>query len=774
MIAKKKALLVSFVFTFQDQVLAADDSIDQLKAPTIEVVAPIPVPGLDIPKNQVPANVQSATAAQMREKQSLNIPDFINQAIGSVSINDTQNNPYQPDVNYRGFTASPLLGTPQGISVYQDGVRINEPFGDVVNWDLIPQSAVSTISVIPGSNPLFGLNTLGGALSIRTKSGIDHPGTRARAYAGSFDRRVAELEHGGLRGDLHYFITGHWFKEDGWRDFSPSDVRQLFAKFGRRGATSDLDLNITRADTDLTGNGLAPTSMFKQERDQVFTVPDNTRNRMTMLNLIGRQWLGEDKLVSGNAYYRQSRRRTLNGDMNDEFEDSPNDGATGANAGLGFNDETAVNNRTRTGQRGYGLALQLTVFRPSNQFTIGASYDGSRSEFEQSTEEGVFDVNRAVIATEDKKIENSLSGRARTRSLFFTNTYAIRPQTHLTISGRYNRTAVETNDRLNRVPPNLDADFTYTKFNPAVGLTHIISPGLTAYAGYSQGNRTPTPIELGCADPDNPCTLPNALVSDPFLKQVVARTIEAGLRGGWGRDIKWSAGVFRTINKDDILFISTAASTGFFTNFGKTQREGIELGLGGRLGSLNGNINYSYIDAAFESSACLLSPNNSTRGTSICPSDDEILISPGDRIPGIPKHNLKLSLDYRATENWSAGADFIAFSSQFVRGNENNDHQAGAFTDKFGNTRTSLRPGRVPGYGIVNLRTRYRFAKNWELFAKISNLLDQKYFTAGGLAENPFSPAGVFQTSSDAWTRETFVAPGAPRAGWIGVQFLLD
>ena len=83
-----------------------------------------------------------------------------------------QGNPFQPDVNYRGYTASPLLGTPQGLSVYMDGVRLNQPFGDVVSWDLIPRLAICHRSpLMPGSNPLFGLNTLGGALAMQTKDG---------------------------------------------------------------------------------------------------------------------------------------------------------------------------------------------------------------------------------------------------------------------------------------------------------------------------------------------------------------------------------------------------------------------------------------------------------------------------------------------------------------------------------------------------------------------------------------------------------------------------
>lgn len=758
----------------------------ELEAPTVEVIGTTPVPGINTPRDQIPANIQSATAAEMADKESLNLPDFLNRNLGSVNVNDTQGNPLQPEVNYRGFTASHLLGSPQGLSVYQDGVRVNEPFGDVVNWDLIPQSAISTINVIPGSNPLFGLNTLGGALSVRTKSGKSYPGTLAEVYGGSFDRRALTIEHGGERGPFDYLVTGHRFKEDGWRDFSPSDLKQFFAKGGYETANSDIDLSLTHADTDITGNELVPLSFFRRERDGVFTLPDNTQNRMTLLNLTGSRWLTERLLLAGNVYHRRSDRDGENGDTNDEFEASPNDAAcdpadfadpadavqcAAANAAGGFNEDTAATNRTRTEQRGSGFTLQLSHQLERNQFTVGTTYDRSRSEFEQFTQDGVFSAIRSVIPTDEDELENSLVGRTRTFSLFITDTYALTPQTHLTVSGRYNRTRVENEDRLNPEPPNLDGDFTFSKFNPAVGLTQAFTPALTAYGGFSQGNRAPTPIELGCADPANPCTLPNALASDPPLEQVVARTYEAGVRGRLGRDASWNLGAFRTELRDDIIFVSTSAAAGFFTNFGETRREGIEAALSGRIGRFSWGANYTYLEATFESSACLLSENNSSRGTSSCPSDDEILVSAGDRLPGIPRHSFKLSVDYDVTDAWLIGANVIAFSNQFARGNENNAHRAGTFTDNFGETRTFLHDGEAAGYAILNLHASYRFARSWELFARIDNVFDKEYFNGGALGENTFNPGGAFLTDSEEWTRETFFAPGAPRAGWVGVRF---
>ena len=142
--------------------------------------------------------MQTATEAQIAESGALDLSDFLNRRLNGVYVNEVQGNPFQPDLNYRGYTASPLLGTPQGLSVYMDGVRLNQPFGDVVSWDLIPRVAIAEMTLVPGSNPLYGLNTLGGAVSIQTKDGLDNIAARQLELSGgSFGRGSVEFEHGG-------------------------------------------------------------------------------------------------------------------------------------------------------------------------------------------------------------------------------------------------------------------------------------------------------------------------------------------------------------------------------------------------------------------------------------------------------------------------------------------------------------------------------------------------------------------------------------------------
>ncbi|MFN0039210.1 MAG: TonB-dependent receptor [Burkholderiales bacterium] len=784
MLAAVLAAMVAAPALAQD---SGSNPVEALEAPSIEVISTTPLPTLGIPRDRVPSNVQGGTAAQIQQQRPLNLADFMNQNIGNLNINEIGTNPYQPDVNFRGFTASPLLGTPQGLSVFQDGVRINEPFGDIVNWDLIPEGAISSMNVIPGSSPVYGLNTLGGALAIRTKSGRQFPGLGVEAYGGSFGRKAAEVEYGGKSGDVDYYANVHWLKEDGWRDFSPSTVRQFFGKVGHETGSTDFDLSVTHADNDLIGNELVPLEFFNQRRESVFTRPDQTLNKMTMVNLTGSHYVNDGMQIAGNIYHRRSDRDGLNGDTNDEFEDSPNDAqcdtadftdpgdianCLASQASGGTNADTAAQNKTRTTQTGSGASLQFSMIETVNQLTVGASVDTSESNFQSTEAEGIFDATRQVVDVEPADITAQLQGKTRTISLYVTDTYAVTPATHVTLAGRYNRTRVQAVDELTLTPPNLDGDFTYSKLNPAIGATHKLSDTVTLFGSWSQGNRAPSPIELGCADPNNPCPLPNARASDPFLQQVVARTWEAGIRGRAGESVDWTLSAFQTTNQDDIIFISSTAATGYFTNFGKTQRQGLEAGLSARFGATSISAGYGFTRATYQASACLLAENNSTRGTSPeCATDDQILVSPGDQIPGIPEHSLKLQVNFDVTTSWNIGLSGMYFSKQYVRGNENNAHQAGTFTDRFGDTRTFLHGGEVEAYTVVNLRTAYRIGKNFEIFGRVNNLFDKKYFTAGALAENPFDAAGTFQTDSGLWTRETFLAPGAPRGLWVGLRY---
>jgi outer membrane receptor protein involved in Fe transport len=796
-------------------------------AVTVDVIATTPLPGGGLSLAQIPSPVQTALARDLEASGALDLSDFLNRRLNGVHINETQGNPFQPDVNYRGYTASPLLGTPQGLSIYMDGVRLNQPFGDVVSWDLIPRMAISTTTLMPGSNPLFGLNTLGGALSIETKDGRTNPGSSVQVVYGSHVRRAIEFEHGGSKASgLHWYVAGQRFAEHGWRADSPSDVGQLLGKVGWHQPRTDLALTAAYANNTLIGNGLQEQRLLDRDYASIYTKPDPTDNRSTFLNLTTRRSLSPATTLSGNAYYRRLRTSTLNGDLNETSLDQsvyqpsaaeraaltaagysgfPTSGATAANTPFPFwrclgnvllNDEPAEKcngliNRTESRQHNAGLSAELTTIRTSatrsNRLTVGAGYDHSSVEFQQSTELGYLNPDRSVTGLNafadgvsggningdpfDTRVD--LDGGINTWSLLATDTLSIGSAWHVTVSGRYNQTRVHNVDGLRPGGQvgSLDGEHTFRRLNPAAGLTFNPSPAITAYVGYSEGSRAATSVELGCADPRLPCKLPNALAGDPTLNQVVAGTWESGVRGRLGNETQWTVGLFRAVNHDDILFVaSTQNGFGYFKNFGETKRQGIELSMSRRVKMMTLGAEYTYLDATYQSAETVNGTSNSANDAARDGAkglDGAIAVAEGDRIPLIPRHMLKASADLDVTSALSLDVNLVAVSRSFARGNENNQHQPdGVYY---------LGPGESAGYAIVNLSARYHLTRAVDVFAQLNNVFDDHYATAAqlkpvGIRENGTFLArplpainGVFPIQ-----QSTFYAPGAPRTFTVG------
>lgn len=293
---------------------------EEMAVEEIEVIGITPGSAQGVAVSQIPFAVQQGSAEDLQSSQSLDISEFLNSRMASFNINSAQNNPLQPDVQFRGFTASPLLGLPQGLAVYQDGVRLNEPLADSVNWDLLPRSAVYSMDVLSGANPVFGLNSLGGALAITMKNGFNAEGTQVEAYGGSWNRNMVSLETGSNDGELGYYLNISRFDEDGWRDLSESDATNFYGSISwRNEETSTLDLIYQRGESDLVGNGALPAGLLAIDRSSVFTAPDITENDMNMINVDASHFLSNGIQLSGNAYWRENKTNSFNGDGS-EFE----------------------------------------------------------------------------------------------------------------------------------------------------------------------------------------------------------------------------------------------------------------------------------------------------------------------------------------------------------------------------------------------------------------------------------------------------------------------
>jgi outer membrane receptor protein involved in Fe transport len=725
---------------------------------TIDVVGVTPIHGIGIDRDKVPANVQTATAADLDRLPGGHVGDVLATRFGSVSVNEAQSNAFQPDIQFRGFAASPLLGLPQGIAVYQDGVRVNELFGDTVNWDVLPVRAIASVNLMPGSNPLFGLNALGGAISMQTKSGFSNRGHSAQLYAGSFGRRWLDVESGGHGSRFGYFVTGRLLGDDGWRDFSESRVRQLFASLQWRGAATTVNAAVTGGANRLVGNGPAPVQLLDEDRRAVFTHPDITRADIGLFSLSVGRVISRQLTLDGVLFYRPVRVRTVNGDdtpygpcedapgflCEDEGDGNPVIDGVGRPIALSGDPLDATSNTSSTRTDGWGGSLQATWVKPldgrANQLIVGGSLDAGRSRYGADTEiarltdsrgaagTGIFDAGAAV----------RLRTNVRHGGLFASDYFTLTPRTTLMGSARLSHSRVRLRDQIGTA---LDGDHSFTRLNPAAGATFAVTPATTMFGSVSMTSRAPTPSELSCADPEDPCRLPNAFVADPPLRQVVARTFEGGVRGRIRRAV-WNASAFTTANHDDILFVSSGALTnqGHFENVGDTRRLGLELGASGSTKTARWNAAYTWLRATFRTPLVLSSPHHPDA------VDGEVAVTAGAGLPGVPRHTLKLGMR-GAARAATFGATLMAVSGQQLRGDEPN------------------RLAPIDGFATVGASAGYAIRRNVTIVLQVSNLLNARYATFGLLGD----PEDVL---GEGFDNPRFVSPGAPRAAWVGLEYL--
>jgi iron complex outermembrane receptor protein len=762
---------------------ATPETLPRASLPTVEVIGATPLPGTGIDRDKVPANVQSLSASDLAREGSPSLLGSLTDRAGSVNVNSTLGDPFQPDLVFRGFKASPVLGTPQGLAVYQNGVRINEAFGDTVNWDLIPDIAIDRID-LAGSNPVYGLNALGGAAIITMKNGFTYQGFESELAGGSFGQRSAMLQYGVQAGSFAAYLAGRKYDSDGWRQFSPDHVEQLYADVGARGERATFHVSFTGADNRLYGEGTTPEQELAVNRTLDFTTPQNNVNQLGFITLNGSYQATDTLGFEANAYRRDFHQSVINGNTTSYTACASGNGllcqpggatpltsATGAaipDLSGGGIVPIGENDRETIHAIGVGGALQASytgaLLGHENSFVFGGSLDHSTVDFRSSAEIGVINSSLQVLSsgffvdTPENAGFNatpvSLGATNDYYGLFVTDTVDLTPALAVTASGRYNLAEIALADRLGS---NLSGDNRYGRFNPALGASYKLTAGLTAYAGYAEANRAPTPSEIECANPAQPCLLPSSLSSDPpTLKQVVSRTYETGLRGGFtlpdtvpGR-FAWNFGLFRSDLADDIYGVATSLSTAFFENIGATRRQGIETGLTYKDEDWSVYGNYSLVDATFQSSLTLPSPNNP-----FADANGNIRVVPGDRLPEIPEHQLKVGADYRVTSSWMVGGVLNYFGDQYLRGDESNQ----------------TRP--LPGYAVVNLHSSYTVTQNFELFANVANALDSRYATFAQYGDPtgvgaPGIPVGAVTNGPGVDNR--FLSPAPPISVFGGVR----
>jgi hypothetical protein len=222
--------------------------------PEINVVGTTPLPGAGVERDKIPMTTYVLDPDDISFSGIPALTDAITREIPSTRISDVEGNPFQPDIIYRGFIASPVAGTPQGLAVYVNGACFNDPFGDTVNWDLIPAVAIQGVTV-ESSNPLFGLNALGGSVNVQLKNGFTFQGGDFSTYAGSYGRLGSSMEYGKQVGDFAIYGSGEYIHDSGFQPTGESQIERGFMDLGWRGPGSEVHLDITAANNWLGKSG---------------------------------------------------------------------------------------------------------------------------------------------------------------------------------------------------------------------------------------------------------------------------------------------------------------------------------------------------------------------------------------------------------------------------------------------------------------------------------------------------------------------------------------
>ncbi|AGK56702.1 TonB-dependent receptor [Hyphomicrobium denitrificans 1NES1] len=774
-----------------------------------------------LPVEKVPASVSQVTTTDFKRDETVIPQEALQARVPGIIVGDLQGNQFQTNVQYRGFEASPVNGVAQGLAVYQNGTRINEAFGDIVNWDFLPSNAINNITVMSG-NPIFGLNALGGAISIEMKDGFNYQGAEVDTRFGSFGRKQVSTQAGQQVGNFGIYGAFEAINDDGFRDFSDAEVRRGYLDLGFKNTWSEFHFNFTGADNHVGVTAAAPEELLAEGWDRTFTSPQTTDNILQLYQLNGTVKATETLSVSGNAYYRKFKQKHVDGNIAEATEcgggllciedglaysESDVPGVVNSNGTVNYFDGTHYGSVDRTGQDAdsWGTALQATdksrLFGYRNQFTIGTSYDHGHVGYTANSELGIFQPRFVVGGTgvkfgtppddsvpcpivvdddaecwSDDTAPRDLTTTNDYFGAYFINTTDLTDRLALTVGGRFNYASITIkNNTDNEELEELNGTNTFNRFNPIAGLTYQLAPGLSLYSGYSEANRAPTPAELACANPELPCIIESFLTADPPLNQVVSRTVELGIRGeqglGWEGDrLNWSLGVFRTLNTDDILSVAdeTSNGRGYFLNAGDTLRQGIEAAVEYRSRRLYAYANYTFLDATFRDSIQLSSPDNPHAGVceGIDPDDfdeDEVphcvQVRPGDRLPGTPRHRFKVGFDYWMTPKWKFGSDLVALSSQFFTGDEANQDSP------------------LPGFARLNLHTSYDVTDQIQVYGLFENVFDRHYglygtyynaelANVGGAAD---IPPITFEEPDDGG-RQRSITPAIPFAAYGGVK----
>lgn len=690
--------------------------------PTLESVARItPVAGPGVGSG-VPARVQVLGPDEFRAFQPRILPNALHTVAG-FSAYDDLGSPYKLNLSTRGFVASPVVGVPQGVAVFLDGVRMNEPEASQVNFDLLPMDAVERIEVLSGNGSLLGRNALGGAINLVTARGTGPTSGALEMSAGSFGAARGEGHIAGRAQDgVDWYLGGDYNREGGWREATGDAGYQGFVNLGKTGARGGVRLQAFYSRDSAATAGSLPESVIGVRPDSNLSAGDYENLWAAQGALQAYRQMGTGRLAA-TFYVRRHRAARFNAN---QFDD-PDAFGISYNTSVGLTTDyrwvVALDAVTllslRAGVDAEAARVSIDIFADSTKFGVGRT---------QTTEarSSLWDV--APFAAADLTL-----GR-------FT----------LSAGARFDVVRIPFHNVLN---PAGDTVASYDRFNPRLGVAVDAGRGVVVFASWGQAFRAPAVIENACADPQAPCPLPFALGDDPPLQPVKATTIEAGIRYQSGA-FSLNGSAYRTDVTNDIFLTPFGAEEptgstidGYFINLPRTRHAGIEASI--TYAPRAGNslyVNYARTRATFESGAVLLSsraagPADADPVNNPFPTSNVVIA--GDRFPLVPNQQLQFGGAARLGPV-TVGANGRYMGTQFLRGDEANV------------------TAPLPGYFVADGRVSVTVAKRWEIIGVLTNVLQNRSAVFGTYNVNEGNPGGR--------TVERFLTPGAPRTFRVSIR----
>jgi outer membrane receptor protein involved in Fe transport len=724
--------------------------------------------------NLVPAQTTSISAADIAVHGQKSLTGALANEMAGVSLGDTAGNPNQPSLTYHGYSASPVQGVTQGLAIYQDGVRLNEAFGDTMDWDLLPPGAIARVD-LEGANPVFGLNALGGAISIRAKTGFDANPNELAITGGSFGTLDAQGEYSKIFGANAIFLAGRIQHQDGWRVGQSSDIHSFYGDFGHRMDEGEWHIRLGGAINTLDGPGTSPIQLVAVDRAAAYTSPNGSTNKALNAAFSYSKPLSDGLTLQTTAYWRYFFNHIVNGN-------APNDMPCLNSGDLGYlctdagtSDEAASTDRlgnaipvfsrtgyyseldlTTTNSNSYGGSAQLsgktTMLSIPDNFVTGASFDGSTTIFSATPIIGGLDpVTRdwfgpgITLDEPGQTAPTRVAINSQTFGIYVTNSWRLTERFDVTLAARANDAAISLTDQDGG---GVNGNHNYFSLNPALGVTYTLPYSIHFYGGYAQTNRAPTPAELSCASPLAPCTLANFFTADPNLHQVEAQTFEAGLRGKWHFSddiaVHGDASLFRTDADNDIVYVnSDTQGRAYFQNIHGTRREGVAMRVTASHGPVHADISWALTEA-FTRSAYTEAAGNNPDGN----ANGQLAVPSGARLPGIPRNRIDANLDWDMTDKITIGGDIDHQSSRVFFGDEAN-----------------VTPP-LPGFTALNATSSWQIRDNLSLVGRVENLTGQHYATYGTFA--PIGSVPLLQVPNASNPRA--INPAAPRAIYVTLK----